>query len=398
MACSRASPPLKRVSLTRRRGRGGPGQGRQGRCAAVIVVAGEALIDLVVSAGGQLDARPGGGPYNAARTLARLGAETTFLGRLADDGFGRLLRDRLDRGRGGALAFPRSRTAPTTLAVVAVDQAGSASYSFYLDGTTAADLEYDGAKEGCSADGVTVLHVGDPRPGHGADGRGHRAADLRRHARPARLVLLDPNCRPSAVADHEAYRRRIGVIARRADIVKASTEDLAYLYPDVLPEEAAKALLDGGPSLVLVATVPHVQPVPFCQTQSWPRRSRASPWRTPSARATPSEVPSSPGGRSTASARPTSAAARPARDALVRQGASRRRRGRRAHLYRAGADPPTLAELRQGTGGRSRARFAVRAPSRSPRASRCPRASRSPTSSWPSATSTSRSSLADRGR
>src|ERR1700719_2383586 len=66
-----------------------------GRRGSVIVVAGEALIDLVVGTGGQVDARPGGGPYNAARTLARLGAETTFLGRLADDGFGHLLRDRL---------------------------------------------------------------------------------------------------------------------------------------------------------------------------------------------------------------------------------------------------------------------------------------------------------------
>ncbi len=70
------------------------------------------------------------------------------------------------------------------------------------------------------------------------------------------LVLLDPNCRPSAVADHEAYRRRIGVIAGRADIVKASTEDLAYLYPDAPPEEAARTLLDGGPSLVLVTDGP----------------------------------------------------------------------------------------------------------------------------------------------
>jgi len=61
----------------------------------VIVVVGEALIDLIVGPGGQVDARPGGSPSNAARSLARLGAETTFLGRQARDGLGRLLRDRL---------------------------------------------------------------------------------------------------------------------------------------------------------------------------------------------------------------------------------------------------------------------------------------------------------------
>ena len=61
----------------------------------MIVVAGEVLVDLVVSADGGVDPRLGGGPYNAARTLARLGAATTFFGGLADDRFGRLLRGAL---------------------------------------------------------------------------------------------------------------------------------------------------------------------------------------------------------------------------------------------------------------------------------------------------------------
>ena len=54
------------------------------------MAAGEGLIDLVVSPGEQVAARPGGSPYNAARSLARLGVETTFLGRFARDGLGRL--------------------------------------------------------------------------------------------------------------------------------------------------------------------------------------------------------------------------------------------------------------------------------------------------------------------
>jgi fructokinase len=68
------------------------------------------------------------------------------------------------------------------------------------------------------------------------------------------LVLLDPNCRPGAVADR--YRRRIAAIARRADIVKASVEDLACLYPGVPDGEAAATLLGTGPSLVLVTDGP----------------------------------------------------------------------------------------------------------------------------------------------
>jgi fructokinase len=219
----------------------------------VIVVAGEALIDLVVSPGGQVDARPGGSPYNAARSLARLGVETTFLGRLARDGLGRLLRDRL-AAEGASIGVPEPSSRPSTLAVATLDQAGSAEYAFYLDGTAGADLGYEALKKALPAD-ATALHVGDL--GLVMEPVGAAIERLVSSDVPAdTLVLLDPNCRPSAVADHEAYRRRIGVIARRADIVKASTEDLAYLYPDVPPEEAAKALLDSGSSLVLVTDGP----------------------------------------------------------------------------------------------------------------------------------------------
>lgn len=225
----------------------------------MIVVAGEALIDLVVSPGGEVAAQPGGGPYNAARALARLGARTAFLGRLADDGFGRLLRDRLT-GEGAAIAVPEPSGKPSTLAVAALDQAGSASYRFYLEGTAAADLDYETLTKALPAD-VTAVHVGTlglvMEPSGTAIER-FVSTDVP----PGALVLLDPNCRPGAVADHERYRNRLTAAARRADIVKASMEDLAYLYPGAPARkadearEAAQALLRAGASLILVTDGP----------------------------------------------------------------------------------------------------------------------------------------------
>jgi fructokinase len=220
---------------------------------AMIAVAGEALIDLVVGTGGQVDARPGGGPYNAARTLARLGADTTFLGRLADDGFGRRLHKGLT-GEGVVLGVPEPSGKPSTLAVAAVDQSGSASYSFYLDGTAAADLQYEALRKALPA-GAAAVHVG--TLGLVMEPVGAAIERLVLTTVPAdALVLLDPNCRPSAVADHDGYRRRITAIAHRADIVKASVEDLAYLYPGTPAGEAAGALLGAGPALVLLTDGP----------------------------------------------------------------------------------------------------------------------------------------------
>ena len=99
---------------------------------AVIVVAGEALVDLVVT-GDEVVAAPGGAPFNVARGCARLGAPTSLLAAISTDGFG----DRLAAGlaESGVVDTLLQRTElPTTLAVAELDAAGGASYRFYTRG------------------------------------------------------------------------------------------------------------------------------------------------------------------------------------------------------------------------------------------------------------------------
>ena len=102
-----------------------------------IVVGGEALVDLVPHAEGELRAHAGGGPYNTARTLGRLEQPVHYLGCLSDDGFGRRLRAQLHKD-GVALDAVVDTARPTTLALAEIDAAGSAAYRFYIDGTSAA--------------------------------------------------------------------------------------------------------------------------------------------------------------------------------------------------------------------------------------------------------------------
>src|SRR5262245_28693087 len=96
-----------------------------------IVVAGEALVDLIATPDGALRAVPGGGPFNVARTIARLGQRCRFLGALSTDGFGRRLRQAL-AADGVDLSLATSTDLPTTLAVADLDALGAASYQFYL--------------------------------------------------------------------------------------------------------------------------------------------------------------------------------------------------------------------------------------------------------------------------
>lgn len=218
----------------------------------MIAVIGEALIDLVVDEAGAVVPRPGGGPFNTARTLGRLGVETTFLGRLSGDRFGRTLRERLEAD-GVALGVP-TLAGLSTLAVADLGLDGTVRYGFYLTGTASAALDY-AALAAALPPGVTAVHVGtlglvmEPI-----------ASAIERliidGLPPDALVMVDPNCRPGAIGDRDAYLDRFERILHRADVVKVSVEDLAYLCPGVPAEVAATTLLGDRPALVLVTDGP----------------------------------------------------------------------------------------------------------------------------------------------
>jgi fructokinase len=219
----------------------------------MITVTGEALFDLVIGQDGIIAAQPGGGPFNTARTMGRLGVAPAFLGRLSQDGFGRMLRASLDRD-GVTLGVPLLTDAPTTLAAVDVDLAGVAQYHFYLAGTSSAALEYP-LLAAALPDDVTALHAGalalvmEPIA---------TSIELliTRDLRPDVLVMIDPNCRPRAITDRQAYQARLSRILRRTDVVKVSVEDLGYLFPGATAHSAAATLLEQGPALVLVTDGP----------------------------------------------------------------------------------------------------------------------------------------------
>ena len=219
----------------------------------MITVTGEALIDLVIDGDGSPRPRPGGGPFNTARTVGRLGLAPAFLGRLSADSFGHQLRARLDQD-GVMLAVPQLADAPTTLAVVDLDAAGAPRYRFYLAGTSAGALEYP-LLEAALPEGMTALHAGSLALVMEPIATSiERLVTTDLPAGP--LVMIDPNCRPGAITDRSAYQARLARILRRADVVKVSMEDLGYLYPGAAARDAAITLLGQGARLVLVTDGP----------------------------------------------------------------------------------------------------------------------------------------------
>ena len=216
-----------------------------------VVVAGEALIDRVTRADGDVAEVPGGGPFNTARTLARQGIATSFVGRLSTDAAGRRLRDEL-AADGIDLAHAVITDDPTTTAHASLDERGSATYRFDLDGTSAAGLTLDDVlATGLRLGAIEVLHVG--TLGLVMEPSGTTIERLVDGVAADCLVMLDPNARPSATRDHASHRARIARLAARADVIKVSTDDLRYLAPDGEIETGLSGLLAAGAgSLVLV--------------------------------------------------------------------------------------------------------------------------------------------------
>lgn len=194
----------------------------------MIVVAGEALIDLIVSADGTIKAIPGGGPYNAARTLGLLGADCTFLGVLADDYFGRQLRQRLVDSN-VTIGCVEPTSVPTSLAVAELSDEGAATYHFYLDGTSLPMLSAKEAWSGLPEE-YDALHVG--TLGLVVEPTASVLETLVEEAATEHLVMLDPNCRPHVVCDFATFRERIMRLLDQADLIKVSDDDVSFLFPD----------------------------------------------------------------------------------------------------------------------------------------------------------------------
>jgi fructokinase len=213
-----------------------------------VVIAGEALIDLIIGRDGSVTPAPGGGQYNAARALARLGGKVEFLGRLSDDWFSKLLRARLEEdGVGTSLAV--DTTDPTTLVLAEIDEAGVAHYHWYIEKTTVPGLGLEDAlKAGRPA--PDALHVG--TLGLAMEPIADSLAALVEHVPESTFVMVDPNCRPTATPDFARYQARMKRIIERADVVKGSDEDFVYLALAETPEATARMLLEQGVGAVLV--------------------------------------------------------------------------------------------------------------------------------------------------
>jgi fructokinase len=204
------------------------------------LVIGECVADIVRTPGRPDVPHPGGSPANVAYGLARLGRPTTLLTQLGQDDAGRLIGAHLTSA-GVELLTDGQPDAATPTAVVTLDAHGAASYDFDI-GWTLRPVDVPA--------GVTHVHLGSigalQEPGAAA------AIAVAERLRSAATVSYDPNIRPALLGRRAEAAGRVERCVALSDVVKASDEDLAWLYPGEPAGAVARRWLELGPAAVLV--------------------------------------------------------------------------------------------------------------------------------------------------
>ncbi|GAA0442083.1 carbohydrate kinase [Streptomyces stramineus] len=218
----------------------------------MIIVAGEALIDLVPAGPAADDELPallprrGGGPYNTAVALARLGSPAAFCSRLSTDHFGEALLRAL-AADGVDTSLVQRGPEPTTLAVAHLADGGSATYTFHAEGTAdrlfrlPADLP---APARALSFGTCSLVL---EPGAGAYEELMRRASGR-----GLFTALDPNIRPGLIPDPDAYRARFRSWLPHTTLLKLSEEDAVWLARSADVTATVGEWLASGPYAVVL--------------------------------------------------------------------------------------------------------------------------------------------------
>ena len=212
----------------------------------MIVIGGDAIVDLIDRGQRLFEAYPGGSTLNCALASGQLGSDVLYVSTLSRDAYGDLLIDRLHECHVTLRADARS-DAYSSLAVVSLDETNQPSYAFYRDGTADREVPVDAVIASFPPQ-MSIFHVGSCAliPSDDQDAWLQIVLAAQEHGA---LISIDPNCRPSMTTDPDRYRKGIARFLQVADLVKLSDEDLEYLHPEWTDQALSRFIETYSPQL-----------------------------------------------------------------------------------------------------------------------------------------------------
>lgn len=222
---------------------------------------GEALIDFIPKEKGiplsevsSFEKAPGGAPANVVSTVAKLGGESSFIGKLGMDAFGDFLIDTLKKVNVDISHISRTKEANTALAFVSLKQDGNRDFMFYRNPSadmllSEEDIKTDWFNKNdilhfCSVDlieaPVKYAHI--------------KAISTVKEK--GGIVSFDPNVRLFLWESKEECRKTILSFIPMCNILKISDDELEFITNIEDREAAIKSLFIGDVEVVILTKGP----------------------------------------------------------------------------------------------------------------------------------------------
>lgn len=219
-----------------------------------VLALGELLIDftsngLSEQGNGLFEANPGGAPCNVLAILNKLGKKTAFVGKVGNDGFGRMLKKTLEDLAINTEGLLLDDVYHTTLALVHTDENGDRDFSFYRD---------PGADVMLTADEVDpellkrakIFHYGTLSMTHdGVRAATQKAIEIAKAD--GQLLSFDPNYREPLWKTADMAKEQISYGLSQCDILKISEEELELMTGTADIDEGVKILWGKHPNIKL---------------------------------------------------------------------------------------------------------------------------------------------------
>jgi fructokinase len=210
-------------------------------------VVGEVLIDLIPKENSYI-AVVGGGPANTAKALAKLGVKTYFIDGISMDLYGQKAKEELILAN-VLLDYVQFSKKPTCTAKVILSKSGVASYEFVVENTATFDFSNSWLPDLHSLK-PSLLHIGTLatviEPGASV------LFEWAQKVESIAPIVFDPNIRAAVLENQVANVERVEKWVEISSVVKASDEDLKWLYPTKSIEEIVSNWLGKGAKLIVI--------------------------------------------------------------------------------------------------------------------------------------------------
>ncbi|WP_416147845.1 aminoimidazole riboside kinase [Salipaludibacillus sp. HK11] len=217
-----------------------------------IISLGEALIDFIPLDDNNetFQKNPGGAPANVSVGLARLGAKSTFLGKVGDDVLGRFLVETLANYGVDTSSMKFTKDTKTGVVFVTLDQDGERSFEFYIDPSADRFLEENEVDE-VLFDNHNLLHFGSisliSEPAKSATKKAVKIAKEK-----GMVISYDPNLRLGLWESEEQAKRVIRSMLGEADVLKISEEELEFITGEKDIEQGVEKLTEFKIPLIFI--------------------------------------------------------------------------------------------------------------------------------------------------